>query len=372
MVNSLIGSLVILCVVLALVLVWVSLTLNRGSQGPQTGWGLGTRYFLVLLRLAIGWHFLVEGWDKLTSPSWSSEVYLQESTGPLSPYFRELAGDQTAALLQVGPDKQVPADLQALWQSCFDDFVSYYGLDAERTKRAEIIFRQQESKLLTWLTTESKLVARPQPQGAPLMVDMTVPERLDDLRKKEEIVADLDNTYRPTFGKDAFSKLKDAKAEARRVRSELKSDLAKQTAAMKNALRDVLGDDEKKMDPPTESSARPIASWNRLDWADAIVKYGLFGIGVCLLLGVLTRLACVGGAVFLLMFFLAMPPLPGWPDSPRAEGHYLYINKNIIEMLALLALATTRSGCWAGLDGLLQFLNPFSKHYAPKETAHGP
>jgi hypothetical protein len=64
------------------------------------------------------------------------------------------------------------------------------------------------------------------------------------------------------------------------------------------------------------------------------------------------------GAYLLFMFFLAMPPLPGWPESPRAEGHYLFINKNVIEMLALLTLATTRSGRWAGLDGLLQFLRP--------------
>ncbi len=62
--------------------------------------------------------------------------------------------------------------------------------------------------------------------------------------------------------------------------------------------------------------------------------------------------------LLLLTFFLAMPPLPGWPESPRAEGHYLFINKNIIEMLALLALATTRSGRWVGLDSLLQFLRP--------------
>ena len=45
--------------------------------------------------------------------------------------------------------------------------------------------------------------------------------------------------------------------------------------------------------------------------------------------------------------------MPGWPESPRAEGHYLWINKNVIEMLALLTLATTRSGRWVGLDGLL-------------------
>jgi uncharacterized membrane protein YphA (DoxX/SURF4 family) len=375
MLTSLIGPLVILCVVLALVLVWVSLTLRKSSEGRQSGWGLGTRYFLVLLRLSIGWHFLVEGLDKLNSRAWSSEVYLQESTGPLAPYFRELAGDRLVSMLTVGPDKQLSEDLKSAWEGYFEHFKTYYNLNADQANRAETILRQNESKLLTWLTAESKLNARPQLQGPPLMVDMTVPERLDDLRKKEEIVRNLESTYRPTFGDDTFAKLKDAKATAKRIRNELQSDLAQQTAGMKTALRDVLTDDQKKWDPPSNSYVRPIASWNRLDWADALVKYGLLGVGACLLLGALTRLACLGGATFLLMFFLAMPPLPGWPESPRAEGHYLYINKNIIEMLALLALATTQSGRWVGLDGLLQFLNPWRRREAPltsKETTHGP
>ena len=82
-------------------------------------------------------------------------------------------------------------------------------------------------------------------------------------------------------------------------------------------------------------------------------------VGACLLLGLLTRTACVGGAIFLLMFTLALPALPGLPINTRAEGTYLFVNKNMIEMLALLALATTRSGRWLGLDALLQFLNPW-------------
>jgi len=32
----------------------------------------------------------------------------------------------------------------------------------------------------------------------------------------------------------------------------------------------------------------------------------------------------------------------------RCEGSYLFVNKNVIEMVALLALMTTRSGKWAG------------------------
>src|SRR5262249_60423326 len=110
--------------------------------------------------------------------------------------------------------------------------------------------------------------------------------------------------------------------------------------------------------PMPEPVSRTVQLWSRLEWSDHIVKYGLVVVGGLLLLGFLTRSACLAGALFLLLLFLAMPPFPGWPENPRAEGHYLFINKNIIEMFALLALATMRSGRWAGVDGLLQFLRP--------------
>jgi uncharacterized membrane protein YphA (DoxX/SURF4 family) len=108
--------------------------------------------------------------------------------------------------------------------------------------------------------------------------------------------------------------------------------------------------------------------WDRLQWSDFVVRYGLVVVGFCLLLGLFTRTACVAGAGFLLMFFLAMPPLPGLPENPKAEGHYLYINKNIIEMLALLALATTQSGRWVGLDGLLHYFSPFRRRERAAKT----
>lgn len=100
------------------------------------------------------------------------------------------------------------------------------------------------------------------------------------------------------------------------------------------------------------------SDWTQQEVLDWLVAYGLTAVGVCLLLGFLTRPACLGGAALLLMFYLTMPPLPGVPDNPRAEGHYLFINKNLIECLALLALATLPSGRWLGLDGLFYALNP--------------
>jgi thiosulfate dehydrogenase (quinone) large subunit len=48
-------------------------------------------FFLVALRLAIGWHFLYEGLVKVFSPSWTSSGYLLDSKGFLAPFYRSIA-----------------------------------------------------------------------------------------------------------------------------------------------------------------------------------------------------------------------------------------------------------------------------------------
>jgi uncharacterized membrane protein YphA (DoxX/SURF4 family) len=222
---------------------------------------------------------------------------------------------------------------------------------------------------MTWLTSDKLSVARPLASGMTLSVAMTIPERLKDLKSKEDQVAAIEDTDRPTFGSPAFARLAAARADARRVRSDLQADLAQQTVAMKKAMADVLTAEQKKQPPLSEPLTRSLSQWGLREWTDNKVKYGLLAVGIGLLAGLLTRTACMGGALLLLLFYLAMPPLPGWPDNPRAEGHYIFINKNIIEMLALLALATTRSGRWAGIDGLLQFLNPRYWRQAPHQPA---
>ena len=46
---------------------------------------------IVLLRVAIGWHFLYEGVAKLQKPSWSAAGYLQQSKGVLAELFKWMA-----------------------------------------------------------------------------------------------------------------------------------------------------------------------------------------------------------------------------------------------------------------------------------------
>jgi len=91
----------------------------------------------------------------------------------------------------------------------------------------------------------------------------------------------------------------------------------------------------------------------RRDWQ---VMMALLAIGGLLIVGLFSRTAALGAAVMLAMFYLSMPPWPGLPENPRAEGHYLYVNKNLIEMIAALALATLPSGRWLGVDALIRGL----------------
>jgi uncharacterized membrane protein YphA (DoxX/SURF4 family) len=90
-------------------------------------------------------------------------------------------------------------------------------------------------------------------------------------------------------------------------------------------------------------------------WIDRFIKVGLTAMGVCLLLGLFTPVAAVAAAVQLLMFYLASPPWPGLPAATLG-GHYLYIDRNLVEMFAALAIAATGSGKFAGLDAYLPVL----------------
>ncbi len=50
-------------------------------------------FFLVLLRLFVGWHFLYEGLAKWLQPSWTARGYLQAAEGFLAPFFHWLGSD---------------------------------------------------------------------------------------------------------------------------------------------------------------------------------------------------------------------------------------------------------------------------------------
>jgi thiosulfate dehydrogenase [quinone] large subunit len=88
------------------------------------------------------------------------------------------------------------------------------------------------------------------------------------------------------------------------------------------------------------------ASWvGTLDFAVAVL---LIAIGLSLMLGLFTQYGCAGAMGLLALFYLSAIPL-GAPDS-HAEGTYLVVNKNLIELAGVGVIFTFRTGRIAGLD----------------------
>lgn len=358
--------------VVGIAMLWAAMRRRTQTDAPSDRLSTPARVFLVLLRLVIGWHLLIEGLEKLHSPSWSSEGYLREAVGPLAPRFRALAGDGVIDQLSLGDplaeQKSLPPALVKEWDRYLSAFTSYYRLDETQSKKAAEEYAKAKSATLVWMVTPRPIV-KLSPTPPELYVEWNVPERLKEYDRFQKELADIERDM-PRRGEKSWKEWRDAKSNVAKWRGELKKDLDSQTAAFKKALESTLSADQ-KLKPALAMPPRPF-DWSRqLDIADAIVKYGLVVFGICLIAGCFTRTAALGGAVLLFMFYLAMPSLPYLPESPKSEGHYVYINKNIIEMIALLALASLQTGRWAGLDGLLQFLNPFNWPKKKKKAAEG-
>jgi uncharacterized membrane protein YphA (DoxX/SURF4 family) len=85
---------------------------------------------------------------------------------------------------------------------------------------------------------------------------------------------------------------------------------------------------------------------------DTLNAYGLTLIGLALILGLFTRLAAWGGITLLVMYYIAYPPFGGYSYGSPSEGGYLIVNKNLIELFALMMLAFADAGRHWGIDAL--------------------
>jgi uncharacterized membrane protein YphA (DoxX/SURF4 family) len=83
---------------------------------------------------------------------------------------------------------------------------------------------------------------------------------------------------------------------------------------------------------------------------DFLNTWGLILIGLCLFLGIFTRIAGIAGASLLLMYYVASPPF--MPSSLPSVNHFYIINYNLIEAIILIALATLPKDYFFGIQRL--------------------
>lgn len=78
--------------------------------------------------------------------------------------------------------------------------------------------------------------------------------------------------------------------------------------------------------------------------------YSLIIIGLFLILGLFTKITTLSGVALLSLYYLSHPPFIGAEYALPMEGNYLWIDKNLIEIAALLVLVVFPTGKIIGLD----------------------
>jgi len=119
------------------------------------------------------------------------------------------------------------------------------------------------------------------------------------------------------------------------------------------AMEDEMEEEALKLLTPEQMAAGPIPREDtQIHRVNMMTIAALTILGFLLLVGFGTRIAAVAAAGMLMSFYLVMPPWPGVPEIPGPE-HSFIVNKNMIESLALLAIACLPTGTWFGIDGLI-------------------
>jgi uncharacterized membrane protein YphA (DoxX/SURF4 family) len=136
--------------------------------------------------------------------------------------------------------------------------------------------------------------------------------------------------------------------EIQKLRSELVNPVRAIETDFKQEARKLLSAEQLARGPVPE----PRTPQQRIDH---MTIWALIGLGCLLMVGLLSRVSAIASAGLLLSFYLAVPPWPGVEELIETAGpeHSFIVNKNLIEVIALLAIASLPTGQWFGLDRLL-------------------
>jgi uncharacterized membrane protein YphA (DoxX/SURF4 family) len=305
---------------------------RRSTLSPPKRYypGFFAALFLILLRTAIGWHFFYEAREKVKAPDekpFTAEPYLRAAVGPLAPRFRGIIPDVDNRALLARDSGGRPAGLRATWRRDLDRIERHYRLKPGQRQAAEQALKNAEKTADLWFLELGNAQA--------------VKQYEDELARVERIERDPESLEYQR--KLAFQD----RTEVEKKRRELVATFDAWTSALHDVWMTIPTLDQRRGHGPLPRR------WTELDWVNLTTRYGMYLVGLGLILGLFTRLSALGAAGFLALFYLSQPPWPGLPEGPKLEGHYLYVNKNLIELLACLVLANMRTGLWLGLDALL-------------------
>jgi len=101
---------------------------------------------------------------------------------------------------------------------------------------------------------------------------------------------------------------------------------------------------------------------------DFLNIWGLIIIGFCLFIGLFSRTASISGALLLLLYYIANPPFVY--SSIPSTSHFHIFNYNLIEAIALIALASLHKDYMLGIQRWIAFTHSKKKDekFPPKDN----
>jgi len=279
---------------------------------------------LVLLRITVGWHFVTQGMDKYNDPNFSSKGYLSQAKGPFAERFHELIPDYD------GRERLDAKKMQERFSRMLAGVKNLYGFNQEQQADAQRLVDEAVADVEDYLESNKQDIDK-------------YFQDLDQLTKRRH---QKDYQEAPFAQKWVWDK-----------QQELQSTVGPWVAWVDNRAKELLselnqlGDGVEPKRPPYQEPP------SQLEQMDRLVLYSNLAIGVCLIVGLFTRFASFGGALFMLSLILAQPPWPTlFPAAHPSAGAQWIVNKEVIEMMALFALAFLPTGRWGGLDFFVHHL----------------
>jgi uncharacterized membrane protein YphA (DoxX/SURF4 family) len=282
------------------------------------------------LRLGIGFHFFSEGFEKIRHPKPFSSYFFLAAKGPFAEKFQEMAWDPDglARLGYVASTEDAYPSIdseptQKLWTDYGKKVAVHYGFTDEEGVAADEIVDRYNRQLAEFGNTYT---------GEIYEYFLGV-ERRDIHREKvknDELTTTLWE-HTKSWESDLAGKRAPLLAEIDGMWVLVEADL--------NALA-TPEQAERGRFPLEKIGRKPLDS----EAIDKVIPWFDCTIGVLLILGLLTRLASVAGAAFLMGVVVTQ-----WPGAIGAASTW----PQFIEMLSLLTLAAVGAGRIGGLDHII-------------------
>jgi uncharacterized membrane protein YphA (DoxX/SURF4 family) len=277
--------------------------------------GLFAALAIFALRVGVGWHFFKEGIKKF-SDDFSSRPFLEQAKGPLAGYYRMLIPDWDGRQ-RLNRDRIVQD-----WKEFVRRAGQKFGFDDRQQELAEQALRDRVRQLDWYFDTNREDIDE-------YLLELDRLARAKQRSSSQEIPYERERLW----AKDQ---------ELRGKRTPWLSELRQ--------YHDMLQQDINRIGQSEEGVTNSVSLPDRgAIPSDLLVKYGITAIGVCLVVGLFTRLAALGGILFLISVLLSQP---FW--VPGADTQFAYYQ--MVEVLALVVLVAFAAGRYGGLDFFLNHL----------------